>query len=593
MSKNVGQVAGLFIGTSAPTNTTLIWYDSASHVHKVYNSSLGAWTVLDQSAISSVTYSELVNRAATTGLTQGQWFKITDRSNALALAITSTKVQYADNSGALVINDLGTNIQYHVTSGNLLIDDISGVYNTSTGKLVFSFEEGDPIMDTNTTNVDYILGVSKRGTTRSLKKWKFSKLLSANANNDISWSSGFFLNFGAKLRSYFDVTGGVVSQATFDTFQQTQQQTIAQLAEDELAAIQQISQTVVDATAPTQIYGKALPTAPTSGVATPIVQGDTLYQIITKIQRWIDQLRYATGIKVSSNFTPNPTAAPISNTDSVDLALRKTQKNITILQNTDYSGETQKVGTTNVVVPTSNPSDITKNDTIKQAIQKLIYWVRNITTDQIVDKAVTERKMGLGTYPTDICRLDIEVSFPTGISAETLILTNTSVGFCLLAGQYGPFRYDSTDANNPYRLSTGLIVAGSKDYPIISFAPVLAPQNNTEHDFSIAAPMLHYTGHWVESDWEEEPPYQVGAYFQSQILLSQTIYDALYNAGMRYIKVTINSVDVYGNTSISVAQQKIEMNRVNIWGFPLTVAQLQAGSNRHMIVKITISFSED
>ena len=373
MSKNIGQVAGLFIGTTAPANTTLIWYDSASRVHKVYNTSLGAWTVLDQQSITSITYSGLVNRAATTGLTQGQWFKITDRSNALALAITSTKVQYADNSGALIINDLGTNIQYHITSGNLLIDDISGVYNTSTGKLVFSFEEGDPIMDINTTNVDYIMGISKRGNTRSLKKWKFSKLLSSNANNDISWTSGFFLNFGEKLRSFFDVQGGVVSKEAFDNFQQTQQQTIQQIAQNEQLAIQQIANTIAQATDAVQIYNKQLPTAPTAGVAADIVQGDSLQTIVNKIQRWITTFKVATGIKVAPSFAPAANVGAINNTDTVDNALRKVQKNLNVLNSTDYSGETQKVGTTDVEVPLAPPSDITKNDTIKDAIEKLIY----------------------------------------------------------------------------------------------------------------------------------------------------------------------------------------------------------------------------
>ena len=630
MSKNIGQVAGLFIGTTAPTNTALIWYDSSSHAHKVYNTSLGAWTVLDQQSITSITYSGLVNRASTTGLTQGQWFKITDRSNALALAITSTKVQYADNSGALVINDLGTNIQYHITSGNLLIDNISGVYNTSTGKLVFSFEEGDPIMDINTTNVDYIMGISKRGNTRSLKKWKFSKLLSSNANNDISWASGFFLNFGEKLRSFFDVQGGVVSKEVFDNFQQTQQQTIQQIAHNEQLAIQQIANTIAQATDAVQIYSKQLPTAPTTGVAADIVQGDTLSTIVNKIQRWITTFKIATGIKVSSSFAPAPTPDPINNTDTVDNALRKVQKNINDLKSIDFSGETQKVGTTSIDVPTEEPSEITEEDTIKEAIEKLLYWVNNISTNQIADgavttdkiadlavatakladlavtaakiangaittpklgyKSITEEKLALGVQNTDICRLDVEVSFPQSAEAAVAILTNMSVGFCLVAGDSGPFAYDATDANNPYRISSGLIIVGQEDFPIISFAPVLAPQNNSEKDFSIAAIMPHYKGHYSDEIWGGDPEL-VGMYFQSQILLSQALYDDLYRLGYRYVYVTITRVDLYGNTSIVVSPKHIQMNRVNIWGFAMTLAQINAGSDRHIIIKIQVSFS--
>lgn len=630
MSKNIGQVAGLFIGTTAPTNTALIWYDSSSHAHKVYNTSLGAWTVLDQQSIASITYSGLVNRAATTGLTQGQWFKITDRSNALALAITSTKVQYADNSGALVINDLGTNIQYHITSGNLLIDDVAGVYNTSTGKLVFSFEEGDPLMDTGSTNIDYILGVSKRGNARSLKKWRFSKLLSTNANNDISWSGGFFLNFGDKLRSYFDVQGGVVSEETFENFQITQQQIIQQIANNEQLAIQQVANTISTATSPTQIYAKQLPNAVTSVVPTDIVQGDTLALIINKIQSWINKFKNSDGIKVGSGYSVPATNKPaIISTDSVQQALGKVQKNINDLNSADYSGETQKVGTTDVEVPLAPPSDITKNDTIKDAIEKLIYWVNNISTSQIEDgavtnvkladlavvtakladlavtaakiangavttskigyKAITEEKLGLGVQTTDVCRLDIEMSFPN--SEEVTVLNNISVGFCLVAGSSGPFQYDATDANNPYRISNGLIVMGQEDFPIISFAPVIAPQNNTEKDFSIASIMPHYKGHYSDETWGDDPEL-VGMYFQSQILLSQGLYDSLYSFGYRYVVVTVTRVDLYGNTSITVAPQRIQMNRVNIWGFPISLAQINAGHDRHIIIKIQISFSQ-
>ena len=128
-TKNLGQVSGVFIGTTPPENKVLIWYDNtpSQMLHKVYNPSLTQWVVLDQNIISSITYSELVNIARNVGLTVGQWYKITDKANALALSITTTKVQYDDSIGNILVDDLGTNIQYHVTSSNLLIDDLSGV----------------------------------------------------------------------------------------------------------------------------------------------------------------------------------------------------------------------------------------------------------------------------------------------------------------------------------------------------------------------------------------------------------------------------------------------------------------------------------
>ena len=160
-TKNLGQVSGLWIGTSAPSNTSLIWYDStpAIRCHKVYSASLSAWVVLDQSSISSITYTELKNLAKGTGLTQGSWYKITDQGNILALAITTTKVQYVDVNNNFVIDDLAASATYAVTSSNLLIDDISGVWDADNNLLKFSFTE--TAHDGNTDN-DFVFGKKQR-----------------------------------------------------------------------------------------------------------------------------------------------------------------------------------------------------------------------------------------------------------------------------------------------------------------------------------------------------------------------------------------------------------------------------------------------
>ena len=150
-TKNLGQVAGLWIGTSAPSNTSLIWFDStpAIRAHKVYSARLGAWTVLDQNTISAIAYSDLRNLANSTGLTQGSWYKITDKSNALALAVTTTKIQYNDNNNNLIIDDLAASSTYVVNSNNLLIDNTLGVWDSSTNKLKFTFND----INTVTTNI--------------------------------------------------------------------------------------------------------------------------------------------------------------------------------------------------------------------------------------------------------------------------------------------------------------------------------------------------------------------------------------------------------------------------------------------------------
>lgn len=333
MAKNLGQVAGLFIGSTPPENTALIWYDSASSAHKVYNVGLEAWTVLDQTVITPVTYGELVSRAGTTGLTQGEWFKVTDRNDYLALAITSTKIQYADTSGALVIDDLGSNIQYHVTSGNLLIDDVVGVYNTTTGKLEFSFQEATPAMTSGEDDIDFVLAVCKRGANKTLRKFRLSKFLNSDAANAIQWNEGMFLNFGAKLRTFFDTPEGIVSYDEYQRFIREENARLEQLSQNTINAITTIGQNIDEATAPAQIYNKALPTAPTGGAPSDIIQGDTLTTIINKIQRWVNKLKTSIGIAVGPNFTPSTLDNPVVNgNDSVQSALGKLQKNATDLR---------------------------------------------------------------------------------------------------------------------------------------------------------------------------------------------------------------------------------------------------------------------
>jgi len=588
-SKNLGQVEGLYIGISAPTNTALIWYDTSSHTHKVYDVALSAWTVLNQNSITAITYSALVSRAGGQGLTQGQWFKITDRSNALALAITGTKVQYVNNNGVPVVDDLGTHVSYNITSENLLIDESAGVYDASTNKLVFSFSETTPVMNTGSTDVDYVYGVQKRGNTKTQRKFRLSSFLSTMTGNDISWNGGFFLNFYNKLKSYFNVTGGVATHEALESYKTLNNQAIQQIGNNVTQAITQVGQNINNATTDAQIYGKQLPIAPTTGTPVDIAQNDTLQTIVQKVYRWIQKFKKADGIGMPSNYTPAGSAIPVTNTDNVSQAIGKLMKYAA----NHETGDGVKVSGSTLVPYSSAPSDIVNTDDLKTAINKLIYLVKNISTNQILDKNITERKLGLGTYPTDICRMDVEVSFPAATAAEAAILNNMSVGFCLCAGDGGFFMYDASDANNPYRIANGWIIAGSEDYPIISFSPVLPSQNNSEKDFSIAAPMLHYKGHWVENPWEGELPYQIGCYFQSQILLTQALYDDLYNLGYRYVRVQVKSVDVYDNTSIPISPNPkfIEMNRVNIWGFPVTVAQLNARSGRHMIVKIEVSFT--
>ena len=377
-AKNLGQVAGLFIGTIAPTNHALIWYDIVTHVHKTYDTSINSWTVLDPRYITAITYNGLVSRAAGDGLTQGQWYKIIDKGNVLAIAITATKVQYANNNGVLVIDDLGTHIVYTVTSENLIIDDITGVYDASTNKLVFSFAETTPDFNTGDTNVDYVLGEQKRGTSKTLKKFRISSFLSTVTGNDITWNGGFFFNFYNKLITYFDANGGIVSHETFEQFKTLNNQAIANIA-----------QNVTSATTDAQIYSKHLPETPTPAIAADIIVNDTLQTIVFKIQRWIWQLKAGDGIQVTSTGMVEPEEGNIWPTDTIFTAIKKLLYKVTHIGTTDIVDE---------AITTAKIADeaITASKIANGAVGMSSIQGGAISTGKISDGAVLAAKIANG-----------------------------------------------------------------------------------------------------------------------------------------------------------------------------------------------------
>lgn len=322
-TKNLGQVSGVHIGSTPPSNTILIWYDSTPSQlrHKVYDPTLKQWVVLDQNIISTITYSELTNMAKNSGLSVGEYFQITDRSNALALAITSTKVQYCDALGNILIDDLGTNIQYHVTSANLQIDDVVGVFDETNRKLVFQFNEQTP----DFTADDYVFGKVQRNNIWSLAKYKLSSFLSKVTGNSIAWNGGFFFSFSDALKNVLDKAGGVVSKTTYDRDKEQLTTSINNVGKENQNIIQNAHNELTEATKPDSFYGTKLPSISTGGEATDIAKGDTLLSIVSKIQRYINKFKYATSIRISQDFTDRVSPQYVNNNDTVDSAIRKIQ----------------------------------------------------------------------------------------------------------------------------------------------------------------------------------------------------------------------------------------------------------------------------
>lgn len=321
-TKNLGQVAGLFIGQSAPQNTSLIWWDSTPAVqcHKVYDFASNSWKVLQGNVISSITYDELVTIAQGDGFTVGSWYKITDMSNVIALAITATKLQYVDTNGNPTIDDVGVGKTYTITSDNLYIDDIQGVFDTTTKTVTFTFTE-QTVSDAN----DYMLGKRNEGGVWGFIKIKLQKLVSTVTNNAITWNNGLYLNFNTNLNSCKDVSGGVVSKETFDSTMQTLQSAVQNVGDGINGVINEAKNYTNQKTSSYEIYDKILPQNPTQGTASDIQQGDSLSGIVNKIQRWFNTLKFASGVRVDQNFTPATSSQNIDSSDTVLTAMQKLQ----------------------------------------------------------------------------------------------------------------------------------------------------------------------------------------------------------------------------------------------------------------------------
>lgn len=327
-SKNLGQVAGIYVGTTPPENIKMIWWDSTSsqQCHKVYDYNLKQWVILNQGILSTITYTELRNIALTVGLSLGKFYVVTDKGNVLALSITRTKVQYVDISGNLLVDDLGSNIQYYVSSNNLTIDGETGVFNKESTKLNFNFVEAVPNIDTA-----YIYGKDRTSSSSSvmcLIKFKLSSLISTVTGNALTWNSGLYFNFNQTLLDLKDKKGGVVLFDTYTKEQEVQDQSIENIANNYNALVSQVNALVTSATSDVNIMNKKITALQTGGEPIDAAAGDTLYTVLSKFQRYINKFKYATGIFLSKNFSELNVIGNVNNNDSVETALAKLQKQV-------------------------------------------------------------------------------------------------------------------------------------------------------------------------------------------------------------------------------------------------------------------------
>lgn len=519
-TKNLGQVAGLFIGLSAPENTTLVWYDSTPNqqCHKVYDVAKKTWIALNPQIVAQTTYSELVNNAKKNGLAIGKFYQITDKSNTLAIAIASTKVQYVDSIGNLLIDDLGTNAQYHVSSDNLLIDDLGGVRDKTTNKLIFQFSDLTP-----NNSTDYLLGKARSGNKWVLAKFAISKFLSTVSGNSLTWNNGLFFNFKYAIASILDKDGGVISKEVYDRNLEVLKKSLNSISKENQTIIQNANDAIKNGTADDVIFDKInTKNIDTSVFPGDILKGDTLFTIVSKVQRWINRFKYATGIQLSRSFSEAKTLQYINNNDTVESALGKIQyilKNPTTSSVLPSDWSTSAIsGTTAymtdgfpksgdtifyafskivdylqqsddvIVMRTWNsdllgdkPNDgfsIEKQDTLKKCLAKLERNTHNITTSQLSDGIINYDKIvNVGVLSTDVVRFDLKVFdktvFPTGCGIGGVVSKDLSgfndLGYIFADGNTG---YPT----DPYRLIDRSIPwegEESKWPQILSFIPVI------------------------------------------------------------------------------------------------------------------------
>lgn len=307
-TKNVGQIAGIIVAATAPSNQTVVWYDTVAKLHRVYNVDEAVWAPLSLSVVSSVNdFSELVNKAnAAGGLTIGTFIVVKNRDgdswNTLVWVIGSTRIQYVDTMDNMIVEDLagtGTAVRY-VAGTNYMFDNVVSIFDTETSKVNIEFQ---PMTDA-VPPTDVVYGKRVINEKETLISRPMSSLLSKAAGQSLSWTlQGLFFSFARAMA------------AIIDTQQQDDTHVVGakQYAAD-FAAINQlfgeVKKIVEDwqNNAPATVYASGLPElnpqAATVAAPNDAKAGDSLQTLVDKMQGWYNRLKLATGESLSTAYAP-------------------------------------------------------------------------------------------------------------------------------------------------------------------------------------------------------------------------------------------------------------------------------------------------
>lgn len=307
---DIGTIAGISIGATAPSNQAIIWYDTTDGLHKSYNQSLGEWVPMSQAIVAEIAdFNDLINKANLPGgLPIGAFYHVVKRDsdanwNTMVWVVGSTRVQYVDKQNNIIVEDLagqGTTTQY-VASTNYFFDNVVATFDAATSKLNFQFQS----VTDNPAMTDVLYGMRMVGENATLVKRTIQSLISKSPKNSLAFVDGLYFNFSAAMK------GVIVSERTDDTTVIGYKQYTA-----DYAAINKVFKDVQDIVRDWQnnsremiFTSKLIEVNPvTATVAAPqdLTPNDNITAAFNKIQGWYNRLKLATGASLSSAYAPNP-----------------------------------------------------------------------------------------------------------------------------------------------------------------------------------------------------------------------------------------------------------------------------------------------
>lgn len=410
---DIGTIAGISIGATAPSNQAIIWYDTTDGLHKSYNQSLGEWVPMSQAIVAEIAdFNDLINKANLPGgLPIGAFYHVVKRDsdanwNTMVWVVGSTRVQYVDKQNNIIVEDLagqGTTTQY-VASTNYFFDNVVATFDAATSKLNFQFQS----VTDNPAMTDVLYGMRMVGENATLVKRTIQSLISKSPKNSLAFVDGLYFNFSAAMK------GVIVSEQTDDTTVIGYKQYTA-----DYAAMDKVFKDVQDIVRDWQnnsremiFTSKLIEVNPvTATVAAPqdLTPNDDITAAFNKIQGWYNRLKLATGMSLSQAYTPasSKDRYPAAG-DTVEEAIGILQKYI---QDFDGKANVVVVGGSDGDFPKGpNPSyQIKPTDNLYQAVAKIVnnlaslfgggvddvpYVMDNgVRTQSLRPKCVTEPKL--------------------------------------------------------------------------------------------------------------------------------------------------------------------------------------------------------